>query len=243
MKAPEIKHYISWLGRVGYRNIDCSFSYDEASYGAIDRIFRLLYRLEPDPEHNSWELWLRAERGTIEDFGSFEDLREDGQVESYEEFEAWWRSEFPEEVEWFHFSAGEDQKIGYRAVFLSHNHVLEVDCRKERSFPHDISPFTSWLEEAVRDAVQAVEDGSYPKLVERNLPVWHRTGTVLRRDLWKVFPEWKEKFFQNISRQEVDEFLASAAGYPLEANRRLPSMTANDFYHACALGYLSLIHI
>ena len=99
MKAPEIKHYISWLGRVGYRNIDCSFSYDEASYGAIDRIFRLLYRLEPDPEHNSWELWLRAERGTIEDFGSFEDLREDGQVESYEEFEAWWRSEFPEEVE------------------------------------------------------------------------------------------------------------------------------------------------
>ena len=56
MKAPEIKHYISWLGRVGYRNIDCSFSYDEASYGAIDRIFRLLYRLEPDPEHNSWEL-------------------------------------------------------------------------------------------------------------------------------------------------------------------------------------------
>ena len=33
-------------------------------------------------------------------------------MESYEEFEAWWRSEFPEEVEWFHFSAGEDQKIG-----------------------------------------------------------------------------------------------------------------------------------
>lgn len=92
----------------------------------------------------------------------------------------------------------------------------------------------------MRDAVQAVEDGSYPKLVERNLPVWHRTGTVLRRDLWKVFPEWKEKFFQNISRQEVDEFLASAAGYPLEANRRLPSMTANDFYHACALGYRAM---
>ena len=90
----------------------------------------------------------------------------------------------------------------------------------------------------IRD--RAVEDGSYPKLVERNLPVWHRTGTVLRRDLWKVFPEWKEKFFQNISRQEVDEFLASAAGYPLEANRRFPSMTANDFYHACALGYRAM---
>ncbi len=92
----------------------------------------------------------------------------------------------------------------------------------------------------MRDAVQAVEDGSYPKLVERELPIWHRTGTILRRDLWRVFPQWKEEFFQNISRQEVDEFLTSAAGYPLEANRRLPSMTANDFYHACALGYRAM---
>ena len=102
MKAPEIKHYINWLGRVEYRNINCSFTYDEVSYEAIDRIFRLLHRLEPGPENNSWELWLRAERGTIEDFGSFEELRADGQVESFEGFETWWHSEFPEEAAWFH---------------------------------------------------------------------------------------------------------------------------------------------
>ena len=136
MKAPEIKHYINWLGRVEYRNINCSFTYDETSYAAIDRIFRLLHRLEPGPENTSWELWLRAERGTIEDFGSFEELRADGQVESFEEFETWWHSEFPEEAAWFHFAAGEDQKIGYRAIFLGHRHVLEVDSRKERAFPY-----------------------------------------------------------------------------------------------------------
>lgn len=56
MKAPEIKHYINWLGRVEYRNINCSFTYDETSYAAIDRIFRLLHRLEPGPENTSWEL-------------------------------------------------------------------------------------------------------------------------------------------------------------------------------------------
>ena len=165
MKAPEIKHYINWLGRVEYRNINCSFTYDETSYAAIDRIFRLLHRLEPGPENTSWELWLRAERGTIEDFGSFEELREDGQVENVEEFETWWHSEFPEEAAWFHFAAGEDQKIGYRAIFLGHRHVLEVDGRRERSFPNDISKFTAWLEEAVRDAVQMVETGSYQELV------------------------------------------------------------------------------
>ena len=83
MKAPEIKRYMNWLGRIEYRNINCSFTYDEVSYEAIDRIFRLLHRLEPDPENTSWELWLRAERGAIEDFGSFEELLEDGQVENF----------------------------------------------------------------------------------------------------------------------------------------------------------------
>ena len=216
MKAPEIKHYINWLGRVEYRNINCSFTYDETSYAAIDRIFSLLHRLEPGPENTSWELWLRAERGTIEDFGSFEELRADGQVESFEEFETWWHSEFPEEAAWFHFAAGEDQEIGYRAIFLGHRHVLEVDGRRERSFPNDISKFTAWLEEAVRDAVQMVETGSYQGLVERELPIWHRTGTILRRDLWRVFPQWKEEFFQDFSQQEMEEFLTSAVGYPLE---------------------------
>ena len=240
MKAPEIKHYINWLGRVEYRNINCSFTYDETSYAAIDRIFRLLHRLEPGPENTSWKLWLRAERGTIEDFGSFEELRADGQVESFEEFETWWHSEFPEEAAWFHFAAGEDQKIGYRAIFLGHRHVLEVDSRKERAFPYDIAPFTAWLEGAVRDTVQMVETGSYQELVERELPIWHRTGTILRRDLWRVFPQWKEEFFQDFSQQEVEEFLTSAVGYPLENNKRLPSVTANEFYHFCALGYRAM---
>ena len=103
--------------------------------------------------------------------------------------------------------------------------------------PYDIAPFTAWLEGAVRDTVQMVETGSYQELVERELPIWHRTGTILRRDLWRVFPQWKEEFFQDFSQQEVEEFLTSAVGYPLENNKRLPSVTANAFYHFCALGY------
>lgn len=240
MKAPAIKGYINWLGRVEYRNINCCFSYDKASYEAIDQLFTFLHRLEPTTKNNGWELWLKAERGSIEDFGNFEDLRAEGQIDDYEEFDSWWRSEFPDETEWFHFAAVEDTAIGYRAVFLGHRHVLEEDKRRERSYPHDISDFTCWLLEAVRDTIQAVESGIYQEQIERELPIQHRTGTVRRRDLWKVFPEWKEEFFHEISQQEVNEFLTSAVGYPMEAGCRLTSMTANNFYHFCALGYLAM---
>ena len=92
MKAPEIKRYMNWLGRIEYRNINCSFTYDEVSYEAIARIFRLLHRLEPGPENTSWELSLPAERRSIDSFGSFSELLEDGQVANFDDFEAWWHS-------------------------------------------------------------------------------------------------------------------------------------------------------
>ena len=44
----------------------------------------------------------------------------------------------------------------------------------------------------------------------------------------------------DISQQEMEEFLTSAVGYPLEKNKRLPSMTANDFYRFCAQGYRAM---
>ena len=50
MKAPEIKHYINWLGRVEYRNINCSFTYDETSYAAIDRMHFLFHSVEAAPQ-------------------------------------------------------------------------------------------------------------------------------------------------------------------------------------------------
>lgn len=241
MKAPAIKEFIDFLGQVEYRNINNCFTYDEASYEAIQQLFALLHhRLEPVSGENCWELWLRAERGSIEDFADVEKLMAQGRVETREELEARWRSSFPEEVLWFEFVAVEDEAAAYRAVVLDHRHVLETDGSKGRSVPHDISDFTGWLLEAVRQAVQDVENHVYQERVERELPVRHRTGTILRRDLWKVFPEWRASFFQGISPQEADYFLASAVEDPPGAGKRLASMTANDFYHFCALGYRAM---
>ncbi len=152
---------------------------------AIDRIFRLLHRLEPGPENTSWKLWLRAERGTIEDFGSFEELRADGQVESFEEFETWWHSEFPEEAAWFHSCRRRDQKIGYPGNILGASACAGGGQPQRARLPHDIAPFTAWLEGAVRDTVQMVETGSYQELVERERPSGIEPGTILRRDLWR----------------------------------------------------------
>ena len=172
--------------------------------------------------------------------GSFEELRADGQVESFEEFETWWHSEFPEEAAWFHSCRRRDQKIGYRAIFLGHRHVLEVDSRKERAFPmtspqiHRLAGGcgTGHRSDGGNRFLSGTGGAGAAHLASnRNHPA---PGSV------EVFPQWKEEFFQDFSQQEVEEFLTSAVGYPLENNKRLPSVTANEFYHFCALGYRAM---
>jgi hypothetical protein len=145
------------------------------------------------------------------DFGDFEEMLADGDVESREEFENWWHDEFPNEVEWYNFSAVEDEEIGYRGILVGNRLVIVDDKRKPRYFPYDISEFTEWILDSVKNCISELENGTYNKRVAEGLPPQHRTGTLLRKHLWDAFPEARESFFKDLSQAEVDEFVRCAA--------------------------------
>ena len=236
-----MKYYIHVLKSQNYRSYNSNCSYDERTYELLDEIFVLIKRISPVSKNGARELWFTAERGTIEDFGNYDELLEEGEVESREEFERWWKDEFPNETEWYNFTAVEDAEIGYRAIFLGNKFVIEDDSRKPRSaFPLDISEFAEWILESVKKCISELENGTYNERIQRELPVQHRTGTILRKHLWDVYPESRTSFFENLSRAEVDEFVECAAEQddePKNLKGRIEKMTANDFYSYCALGY------
>ena len=115
-----------------------------------------------------------------------------------------------------------------------------MDKRLESGYTHDISEFTEWLVDAVKLTIEAVRNGTYNESVARLLPYKHRTGVITRAGLWKLYPEEKESFFEALTQEDVDEFLATGTedctGLP-----ELKEMTANDFYRFCALAMLPTI--
>ena len=240
LKIVQVRHYVEWLGRDSHCGYGFAFGYDEKSYRLIDELFQMLQDVETDDEDGAKELWLCARRGTIDDFakqyGTYEENLEDGTVKNQKEYEDYWKSEFPDEVEWYRFVAVEHTDIKYRCVFLSNKQVLEMDKRLESGYTHDISEFTEWLVDAVKLTIEAVRNGTYNESVARLLPYKHRTGVITRAGLWKLYPEEKESFFEALTQEDVDEFLATGTedctGLP-----ELKEMTANDFYRFCALGY------
>ena len=240
MFAPEIQSYIHWLGNMEHHGVGSQFLFDEKSHVHLNDLFKTLQSLDPVNDNGVYELWLRANRGRLEDFGDFEEYRDAGEVESYAEFEQLWVSEFPDETEWHHFTAVEDPLTGFRAVTLDHRLVLEVDPHQQPNPMHDLSKFTGWLVEAVEEVIHEIKAGEYLRHLERELPLKHRTGTIQRCDAWRVFPEWRNEFLEDLAPSDVKEFLDEAVEVLPEQKPLLLEMTASDFYMFCSLGYRAM---
>ena len=69
LTQPKIDGYISWLRRNDHFGMT-SCIYDDKSQKLLDELFALLEQIAPESPNGVRTLWLRAERGPIEDFGN-----------------------------------------------------------------------------------------------------------------------------------------------------------------------------
>lgn len=241
LSAPQVDRYIDMLGDFKYGYFGHVYTYDDRTYELLDQIFALIETIEPASENGARILWLKADRGPIEDFGDFEKMKDYEQVETYEEYEKLWKEYYPEETKWYYFGALHDKDVNYRAIFMKHKQIIEHDLREtEKSYPTDIAEFMEWMLESLQEVIQMLKDGTYNDCVEKNLPHEHRTGTITSKNFWDIFPDAKKSFFEDISQEDVDEFIRLIADQPKECDdikERIASMSANDFYRFCSLGY------
>ena len=110
--------------------------------------------------------------------------------------------------------AVEDKKTGYKTIVLNNRQVIEVDPCKERGFENDISEFVEWLLYAVKQCVDELKAGTYNDCINKNVPCEHRTGTITRKELYDIFPDLREEFFKDISKEEIEEFIQTVSEMP-----------------------------
>ena len=237
LKSPTIDHYLEWLGRISYREVGNTFTYDVKSYKLINEIIELTSKIKPYNENTgACELWLTSDRGEFNDYIDEEEYEERIQEfkETDESMHKEWLDFYPEATQWYHFVVMKDENTGYIALFLNNRHVIEVDPTKEAGFEHDVHEFLEWILAAVAHAIQLLKDGTYMAYLNAILPYEHRTGTIVRKDFYDIFPEDRKAFENELTDAQIDEFKQ----YIQEPKRPpLTTMTADLFYDLCALGY------
>lgn len=227
MIAPIIDNYI-------FRLRNDSYKLDEKSTSIVNELYACLGRLEPCGDDDRHELWLRAERGTIEDFGDFEEYVEDEIVKTREEFNKYWLENYPDEYYWYRLVTVEYKE--YRTIVLNDRAVVQIS-PENGGWEYDISEFLQQLLDSVKAAVEMVENGTYNDWLEKNLSYKYRIGTIPTKEYWALYPEKKEEQQGVISDEECKKF----ADYLKNPNddMRLSEMTVDRYIDICKLGYVA----
>lgn len=231
MKAPQIKHWIRVL-RGG------KLEFDEETREVISQVFEQIQRIEPCGEYERREVWLKADRGTIEDYGDYDEYKAEEIVENYEEFQDMWLDDYPDEVEWIHFVTIEHED--YRAMYLGRELIYQSRIYEEHElYECPLKELFLWIQYALNACLLEMKEGIYNQNVYDNLTVRQRTGTISRKDYWELFPEIKESYLSDISDEEIEEFVKNIDEQENNqpVGRYITDMTVGKFYEFCSMGY------
>ena len=219
---------------------------------AMEPIFDLLTLLEPKQGNNETKtLWLRIPRGTIEDYESFENMKEYGEVTTYEEYLDRWHEDYPEEYVWYQLvvveSFNRDDTLRFRAIALNNKTIINVfmDGSREPERDHTEKAAVKLCElilPAIRESMDQLKAGSYNDLVSSSLPYKYRTGIIRRSVLWEYDPAEKKTALDGLSEDAVRKLRTLIESGVNAVNRigRIQNFTANDYFRACRIGYESI---
>ena len=104
LTQPKVDQYIHWLSRDDHFGMH-GCVYDDKSDKLLDEFFELIEQIAPVSKNGVRALWLRAERGPIEDYGNAEEEVACGDFDSVEEFIEEWKAWFPDEIKWYQLQA------------------------------------------------------------------------------------------------------------------------------------------
>lgn len=209
---------------------------DDKTKGLINKLFQKLQNIAVCGEDERRELWLTAPRGSIEDFGDYEEYLENEEVENREEFEKLWLLEYPEPIKWYKLITTAYNDI--RSVFINGNLVLQIQSVPQSQNSYDKFDLANWLLNALNEIIALLKSGRYNKHISGNLPYRKRFGKILREDYWRIFPEEKTEYLKDIMPDEVARFVGLIKDQPISKSAsRLQEMTVGLFFDCCRLGY------
>ena len=219
---------------------------DEAGTQLVRKLFDTTDGLKPVGDDDLKLFWISVNRPTFEQYK--EDYEEDvSEEEARKDYEA----EYPEEIYWHkvrmtRYDRRRNGEDVFHAVFIDTEYVLNIGDLNARGYPINASELIQWLIEKAADVVERVKAGTYNAEIARNLPMQNRYGKILRKDYWDIYPEKRQAYRECFTQQDIDDFIALGRELKEAQDRdwcppnAWDSMTARQFYEACAVVYKRL---
>lgn len=232
MYAPEIKLYEQY-----YRSsrINENTRLTEQSAKLYGMFLEDIQKIKPiSQDRNIWELWFKADKGSLEDFGNYEELHEEGAYDTYEEFVEAYES-YDKDEYWFKLSVVIED--GYSALFINDSRIISIDPKHESGFPIDMDEMLSFLNGELERINEKVSSGTYNEYLNAHLPYEYRHGIIQRKRLWELAPKFRKVHIKDLTEEEIEKFVKLCQYNELASKERMEQMTAGKYYEMCARCY------
>lgn len=219
---------------------------DRQMYYKLKDIYQAMSCIEPDGDDKVRSLWIEVPRGSIEDFGEYEEFREEGFVETPEEFEKYWMEEYPDDCKWYGFTTAQYQKeiffyIDSRLIFsIDKTEAAEESAKNEKYDYRHIHDFLDWLLFRVKEeTVKLKQDvAGYNDYLEKNLSYHKRTGRLNRKKHWDILGSDAVRLDEELGLNRINtlrELVEEQESSPDPAT--MEEISAADFFRFCEVCY------
>lgn len=213
------------------------FALDEKSEKLLLDIFKKADVIKASGDDDMKEFWIRIPCGTYEEFVGRHDP-EDTMDCCEEDF----LSEYSDKEKWYpvvmrHY-VDANREIDIYSVFIDREYIFSVgDQNMENAFRIDASELLEEFDRAVGNAIEEMKEGIYNEKVKNDLPYKRRYGKIPRKDYWDLHPELREAYRKRFSEKDWEEFCAMDVGEMEAPGYYLETVTARQYFEACAIGY------
>lgn len=210
------------------------------THSRISVLLERLNLLESRRDNELWSFWIYASRGSIEVFGDYEELHEDGEYDTYEDFVQAWKDEYPKDTYWYEITVSRHNEY----FALSVNNSLVISLAPERTnawYEWDYVDFLDFLIEHLDKIISGVKDGTYNSWLATALPYRYRMGIISRKKLWGIDQSYKDWSLQGLTEQEIAEYSGYNNQDALQGDtkERCQTMTTQRYFDICAICYLA----
>ena len=217
--------------------------YDRAIHRKLKEIYRLMSGIKTDEEDERREMWIEVQRGSINDFGDFEDFKREGEVDTRDQFIKLWQDYYPEETQWYAFTTMRYQ--GELFFFFNAKQMCSIMEKENPEIPEQMQrtvfhEFVDWLLLRVEKNIRWLKknEKEYNDYVAKNLSWNRRTGKIKRRDFWDILGKDAVRLDDRLGRERIKVLRKIVDESP--GNENIPSfsqMTADDFFRFCEICY------
>lgn len=232
MTAPKLDFLLEVLDSRNYN----PESYDVKVKEKINELYDLLDKVKPLSDDKYKILYFSVPKGSIDKYGDYEEAKECGEVDSYQEFVNRFNQEYPDELYWYKMISTKYKN--YRMISINNKTIIYADMDMEIAFENiQLCELLDFIIVKVKDCIKRLEDGTYNNYIKENYSYKNRFGVIERKKYWEIYPEVKNNLLNEITHEEIDYFLENASD---KIENRIKNMTSGKYFECVGLSYKNI---